>query len=402
MAEIHLICSMRRIYSDIIFKGNHEFIERGLLILDDEQRVIALLKPEHPDYSIEDAEYFEGAISPGFINTHCHLELSHLHEQLDEAQGLDNFVEDLMHKRNSTENERNNSMKKADEQMYSSGIVAIGDISNGNSSFQIKAQSNINYHTFIERFGLSADVAARSYRDGIALLEELKSLELSGNLVPHAPYSVSESLLKMIVQHCYESNSLMSIHHQESASEMELFKNRSGEMIERFARMNINMDDFVNRPKSSAEWLNKHIFKDQRIMLVHNVFSKIEDVEFIQASTKNAFWCICAKANWYISRRLPDLKMLMNMNCTLTLGTDSLASNTSLDMLDEMRTIQTQTPEIKLNTLISWACKNGADALGLEKNLGSFELYKKPGIIHISNVDTNSLLILPKSHSRVL
>lgn len=370
--------------------------------MDENQRVVALIGPEHPDYTINDAVYFKGAISPGFINTHCHLELSHLHEQINEAQGLDNFVEQLMVQRTASEPERIAAMQKADKHMYSTGVVAVGDISNGRSSFQLKAQSPLTYHTFIERFGLSADVAARSYQAGSALLEELKSLNLSGNLVPHAPYSVSEKLMKMLVQHCLDSNSVMSIHHQESASEMELFEHRSGEMTERFGRMNIAMDDFANRPKSSAEWLSKQISKNQRLMLVHNVFSRKEDVAWIQSTTEHAFWCICAKANWFISRRLPNLSMLMDLNCKMTIGTDSLASNTSLDMLDEMRLIQLNNPDIKLNTLISWACENGAHALGLDSMLGSFKRGMKPGIVHISDVDTNSLLILPKSQSRAL
>ena len=393
---------MQRIYTDILFTGNTEPIRQGMLVLDDSQRIISVLQPENVEYNLADARYFPGALSPGFVNTHCHLELSHLRGAMDEGLGLDNFVESLMQKRNSDEQARIKAMENADNRMFASGIVAVGDISNGSSSFSLKALSHIHYHTFIERFGLSADVAESTYNAGLVLLEALKNLEIPGNLVPHSPYSVSQKLLDLIVKHCFESNQLLSIHHQESASEMELFENQSGKMIERFERMKINRTDFSNRPKSSAEWLANSIEQDQAIMLVHNTFSQKSDIEFIHNKTRNAFWCLCPNANWFISRKLPNIKMLQDNNCCITLGTDSLASNSGLDMIDEMRTIQKHQPETSLSELFKWATFNGAKALDILSEFGSFETRKKPGIVHIENVDTINMLILPKTTSRIL
>lgn len=393
---------MQRIFTDLLFTGNSEAIQQGMLIMDDSQRIIAVLHPQNTEYNVIDAQYFPGALSPGFINTHCHLELSHLLGSMDEGLGLDNFVENLMLKRDSDDRTRFDAMEKADKRMHSSGIVAVGDISNGNSSFQIKAASKIHYHTFIERFGLSADIASTSFNAGLSLLEELENLDMIGNLVPHSPYSVSQKLLELIVNHCAEANQVLSIHHQESASEMELFANRSGKMIERFERMNINKDDFLNRPKSSSLWLANTIQINQAIILVHNTFSQQSDIDNIQNKTQNSFWALCPNANWYISRKLPNIDLLRENNCCITLGTDSLASNSALDMMDEMRTIQKHQPNIPLNELFTWATFNGAKALNIISEFGSFESTKKPGIVHIENVDTINYLILPETTSRLL
>jgi len=393
---------MQRIYTDLLFTGNTEPIRQGMLVLTESQRIIEVLNPESIDYNLADAHYYPGALSPGFVNTHCHLELSHLLGALVEGLGLDNFVESLMQKRNSDEKARLDAIQLADKQMFESGIVAVGDISNGNASFHTKASSSIQYHTFIERFGLSADVAESTFEAGLVLLKELESHEKSGNIVPHSPYSVSQKLLNLIVKHCFESNKLLSIHHQESASEMELFQSQSGEMLERFQRMNIDSSDISMRPRSSAEWIAKSINKDQAIMLVHNTFSRPVDIDFIHNKTQNAFWCICPNANWFISKKLPEISMMLDKNCCITLGTDSLASNTSLNMLDEMRTIQKHQPKIKLSEMIQWATINGAKALNIHSEFGSFEPSKKPGIVHIENVDTINMLILPNTSSRII
>lgn len=95
------------------------------------------------------------------------------------------------------------------------------------------------------------------------------------------------------------------------------------------------------------------------------------------------FFCLCINANQYIENALPPIEMLRKNNCTIVLGTDSLASNWSLNILDEIKTIKQNFPAIALEEMLQWATINGAKALQMENDLGSFEKGKKPGVVLI-------------------
>ena len=103
--------------------------------------------------------------------------------------------------------------------------------------------------------------------------------------------------------------------------------------------------------------------------MVHNTFSKEEDI------TDN-YYCTCPKANLYIENSLSDYSIFDTDK--FCVGTDSLASNNSLSILEELKVIQ-ENSDFDLNTLFKIACKNGADALGFS-DLGTFEKGKKPGL----------------------
>lgn len=393
---------MRLLYSDMLLPLDQAPIKNGLLVVSETGKILDVVHPQSENYSLNDAQYFKGALVPGFVNAHCHLELSHLKNKVSQHTQLDGFVEELMSLKSASQEEIVSSMLEAEEELFTKGCVAVGDISNGNSSFQLKLKSKIKFHTFIERFGLSADISSTSFDSGIALLNVLKELNLQGSLSPHAPYSVSDKLINKIIKHCNDNQFIMSIHHQESESEAELFVSGRGPMLERFQRMGISTVGFEAKGKSSAAWLADKIHENQKIMLVHNTASNKKDVQTILAKTKNAYFCLCPKANLFISNRLPDLRMLLEEKCELLIGTDSLASNDSLDILDELRTLQSAFPFIDSSDLFRWASFNGAKALGMENNLGSFSIGKTPGIVHISNFNHKKMLILPESEARLV
>jgi cytosine/adenosine deaminase-related metal-dependent hydrolase len=140
--------------------------------------------------------------------------------------------------------------------------------------------------------------------------------------------------------------------------------------------------------------------KEQRLLLVHNTFSESTDIKMAEHFFSNVFWCLCPNANLYIENKLPDIDLFRAMKSKITLGTDSLASNHQLSILNEIYTIQRHFEEIPLTELIQWGTLNGAELLGLENVLGSFERAKKPGVVHIDNIDLHTLKLtkLSKSH----
>ena len=97
------------------------------------------------------------------------------------------------------------------------------------------------------------------------------------------------------------------------------------------------------------------------------------------------FYCLCINANLYIENELPNINLFVENNCNIVLGTDSYASNFSLNIFDEIKTIQKYFPQIPLEKILQWATFNGAKALGVEDKFGSLHLGKKPGIVLVKN-----------------
>ena len=121
---------------------------------------------------------------------------------------------------------------------------------------------------------------------------------------------------------------------------------------------------------------------------MHNTFTEKKDVLWAQNYADNIFWCFCPNANEYIEGKQPDYSLFKDERCTV--GTDSLASNWSLSILDELKTITTRDSSIPVTTLIKWATFNGAQFLGFEK-LGSIEKEKTPGLNLITNIVSQKL-----------
>jgi cytosine/adenosine deaminase-related metal-dependent hydrolase len=112
----------------------------------------------------------------------------------------------------------------------------------------------------------------------------------------------------------------------------------------------------------------------------------------------NTFWCLCPNANQYIEQTMPPIELLRTGGANIIIGTDSYASNWSLNILDELKTIQKYNAQIPLVEMLGWATINGARALQMDKHLGSFEVAKKPGVVIIENVEGEN--ILKNSNSR--
>ena len=388
---------MRIIQASYILPLNAAPIKNGYLYIEDDGTVIHV-NDVAPITNQFEVEFYEGIVCPGFVNTHCHLELSHMKGLVPEGSGLPKFVSQIPKLRQTSKVDKLKSIKEADQNMYKSGIVAVGDISNTTESLSVKKNSAMRYHSFVELFGLDKNKAADLLREGLKTVEEYRSFNLSASLVPHAPYSLSPQLLKKIYSN--SNGQLLTIHHQETASEKELFQNSKGDLAELFIVKGLDLSPQLESGQNSAQYaLLPYLAKKQKLLLVHNTFSDSADIEEIETHFTLAYWCTCPKANWYIEKQLPNYNLWREKNLKITIGTDSLASNDSLCVLEEIKMIQKNFPHITTNELLVWACKNGAEFFNYEK-LGSFKSGCKPGVLLIKDVD--GLKLTEKSRVTVL
>ncbi len=376
---------MKLISADFIYPITSNPIKNGVVGIDDSGKISALLNPEKDDIDWGKVEQYQGIICPGFINTHCHLELSYLKGAIEEKKLLTGFIKDIVSIReNYSETERIKAIEEADKEMMNNGIVAVGDISNGNSTFKLKEKSSIHYQTFIEVFGTSTNIAQKAIENALELKKEYPTKHVS--IVPHAPYSMSPTLVKKLTELKEET---ITIHNQETASENEMFETGEGDLLKIMQHFAPEMNQYKASNKSSLQSYLPNYFNSKKILLVHNTFTKHDDIAFANESPNDIFWCFCPNANLYIENKLPDYNLFLNEKCTI--GTDSLASNWSLSVLDELKAIHKNNSFIGLEKLLKWATLNGAEFLGFDDELGSLEIGKSPGLNLISNIENNQL-----------
>lgn len=395
---------MRKLSAHYIYPINTPPIKNGILIIDDENKIRDLIDPKNSNIdSIEDLEFYNGVIVPGFINTHCHLELSYLKNIFPEKLKLAGFINNINKNRNKGIENAELSIKNALMEIKKSGTVAVGDISNSNLTFPFKIKSSIYFHTFIECFGINPDEANNRFNNTVKLYDELQRNNLKGSIVPHAPYSLSKKLLNLIYEfNQANENSIVSIHNQESEEENKLFKSKEGEILDALVKLGLSKDFFTKTGKSSLESIINFIPKTNKTILVHNTFSSKDDIQIAEKYFENLFWCICPNSNLYIENTMPDLNMLNKFCKNITIGTDSLASNHELSILKELITISENFPEISFEESISWATINGSNALNIQESFGSFEIGKKPGVNLIQNFDFEKMSVSKNSDIKVL
>lgn len=362
--------------ADWIFPISTPPIKDGVLAVDNFNTIVQVLSAEAAKSISTHVKNHKGAIVPGFINTHCHLELSAMLGVAPKHTGLVKFVETVITKRNQDVKEIDVAMLAADAEMHQNGIVAVGDISNNLSSKKTKLQSDIHYHTFIETIGFDPAKAEELLKKAVALRDEF--LPLKASVIPHAPYSVSAELMELLSEYAIKNNDLLSIHNQESSAESLFFEHKQGDFLPFFDFLGIDISHFEATGKSSLQTFIS-AFATQKMLLVHNTLSSRADVKYAQQTNPNLYWCLCPLANLYIENRLPDVQMLMEQGVKITLGTDSLASNEQLNILAEMQTLQMH-KGIPFEKLLTWATKNGAEFLNLDAQFGSIEVGKKPGL----------------------
>lgn len=371
---------MRKFSADYIYPISSDPIKNGVVVTDDDGTILSVDQPGVHDAT--EVQQLKGIIVPGFVNTHCHLELSHMIGQVDTGTKLIPFIKNVVAYREFPMEEILEAIEKADQYMQEQGIVAVGDISNKLDTAAQKDKSNIRYYTFVEMFDFLQESATEQFTAQYREVYEGQSTA-HGNqksYVPHAPYSVSKNLFSIINDRNANSGITVSIHNQETPPENELFLSKTGDFIDFYKDFKFPLDHFQATGQTAIHYAIENMNPKCRTLFVHNTLTTAADIEFAHQWSDQVYWATCANANLYIENRLPNYKAFIDQKAKMTIGTDSLTSNWQLSVLEEMKTIARYQSYVDLDTLLKWATLNGAEALGFEKDLGSIEKGKKPGL----------------------
>ena len=380
-----------------------EPIRNGFVEMDEDGTV--LRTGVCPDPAAE-ACFLDGALVPGFVNAHCHIELSNMWKLLPKGTGMAGFIDGINALRDTkTREEKIADIRHWMDRLWEQGVSAMADISNGDNSFAVKAASPLYTRTFLEVFGIEPEDC-----DGV--IEEVRALHaraleygLDAAPTPHSCYTMSPELVTAASAEGLRSG-FLSFHSEESPQEEQMMLDGTGEMADNRRKYGMTLPPPTGT--SSLEYFIDRLLRvhpapfDEHILLVHEVCMTQAGIDAVLRVMNHPFIALCPMSNLYIHKQLPPVRLLRDCGIPLTVGTDSLSSNDDLCMVTELFCLQQNFPEIPLGELLTWACLNGARFLAKEDRFGSLEPGKKPGLVHISHLSPDGRLTTGSQSRRVL
>lgn len=346
------------------------------------------------------------ALVPGFVNAHCHIELSHLYRKFRKGTGMAGFIDQINELRDWAGREVKMQLTKQwMDKLWADGVSAMADISNDDSSFEVKKNHKLYTRTFLEVFGSEPEMCEGVMKDVSELQEKADQTGIDAAPTPHSCYTMSPELLSASAAKGLESGYL-SYHSQESQEEEDLLISGSGAMYENRKRSGMSTPPVTG--ESSLKYFLDRLAAvkqppyDEHILLVHNVCLKQSDIDALKKVMNNPYFAICPLSNIFIHNALPPIALMRENGLDIALGTDSLSSNDDLDMMKELVCLHTNFPEVPMQELLVWASLNGARFLGKENELGTLTPGKHPGVVAITDIDQDGCITENSRSTRLI
>ena len=395
---------MKRIASKYLYRLNDTTpLVNGFVELEDDGTVIRTGVCDDP---ASEENFLDGAVVPGFVNAHSHIELSSLWKKFRKGTGMAGFIDQINALRDSAPlEERLADIQRWMDTLWQRGVSAMADISNCDESFAIKAASPMYTRTFLEVFGTEPEDCDAVISSVLALRQKALDCGLDAAPTPHACYTMSPELLTAASAEGLRSG-FLSFHSEETPEEEEMLKSGSGTMWENRIRSGMSVPPVTG--KSSLLYFLDRLRKahpapfDEHILLVHEVCLDQEGIDAVKAELRHPYFALCPLSNLFIHDALPPVGLMRRNGLKLTVGTDSLSSNDDLDIVAELFCLQENFPEVPLGELLTWACRNGAEFLGKEDIYGTIEPGKRPGLVLVDHLGTDGRLTTASSSYRIV
>ena len=348
--------------------------------------------------------FYDGALAPGFVNAHCHVELSYLKGQFRKGTGMAGFIDQINEMRdNKSMEEKVQDLTAAMDSLWEQGVVAMADISNCADSFAVKARHPMYTRTFLEVFGTEPE-DCDAVMEGVRKLKEVADgYGIDAAPTPHACYTMSPELVTAVSVEGLKSG-FLSFHSEETEEEEEMLRYGSGKMWENRKKAGMSVPPVTG--KSSLLYFIDRLLAgrpapfDEHILLVHECCLDQEGVDAVKAVMNHPFVAVCPLSNLFIHNALPPIDLMRRNGLKVCVGTDSLSSNDDLNIVDELYCLQRNFPEVPLGELLTWASRNGAEFLA-KPEFGTLEPGKRPGLVFIDNLDADGRLTAASKSRRL-
>lgn len=322
-------------------------------------------------------------VMPGLINPHAHLELSGLKGKIEKGLPFTEWIRCLTNETLSfTEEDYTSSINRGIDELISSGITAVGDISRTGLSFSLLEKRGLRGTVFLEVLGFDPAIERERMAE---VKERILSTDLKGKIKPgispHAPYSVSPFLFKESYQTALEEDMPVAVHCSETEEELEFIEKGQGHIKNMLLDFGVWDSGWTAPRLSPVAYLHK-IGVLKGIIAIHLNLLRNGDLELLHKNEVGVVSCQGTN-RWFQREKICPIDLLMQRGINVALGTDSLASNDSLNLFFEMRLAKKYFPKISYQELIEMVTIRGARVLGIDKTTGSIEAGKAADIIAI-------------------
>ena len=393
---------MRRIAAKYVYPlMSTEPVVNGFVEVEDDGTVIRTGVCADP---AAEPVFYDGAVVPGFVNAHCHVELSSMKGLFRKGTGMAGFIDQINELRDTkSPEEKVRDLTEAMDSLWGQGVVAMADISNCDVSFAVKARHPMYTRTFLEVFGTEPEDCG-AVMDGVLMLKEIADgFGLDAAPTPHACYTMSPELVTAVSAEGLKSG-FLSFHSEETQEEEEMLKYGSGKMWENRVKAGMSVPPVTG--KSSLLYFIDRLLKghpapfDEHILLVHECCMDQEGIDAVKAVMNHPFVAVCPLSNLFIHNALPPIDLMRRNGLKVCVGTDSLSSNDDLNIVDELFCLQRNFPEVPFGELLTWASRNGAEFLA-KPEFGTLETGKRPGLVLIDNLDADGRLTAASKSRRL-
>ena len=314
-------------------------------------------------------------ILPGLVNAHAHLELPSLCNRLTRFDSFTDWLSQLIAKRRAwSHKEVESSIMKGVALSLSSGTTMVGDISSSGSTRNTTCGSLLRRVIFEESISFSPERADENISEIQRTLSEEKTgdLDLQG-ISPHAPYSVSEKLYRGLADLAQRRNLPLATHAAETEAEIQFLQAGTGPFRDFLQDMGIFPSAWNPPGLLPIPYLHSLGISGRHCLLIHCNYLDRESIDLIVHSGSNIVYC--PRSHAFFDHPKHPVRQLLDAGVNVALGTDSLASNTTLSMLDEMRFLYRKRKDLKSEEILQAATLNGARALNSDDSIGVL----KPG-----------------------
>jgi 5-methylthioadenosine/S-adenosylhomocysteine deaminase len=368
-------------------------VRNGRLVVEN-GRITSVLGPgESP------AVRFPGcAIIPGFVNAHCHLELTILRGFLDDLHFSDWIprLTDAKYKILSRDDMLVSAQLGALE-MLRAGVTCVGEVMDLGTSWQAMREFGLQGVAYQEVFGPAPEQVSPAVEDLKRKVDNYRKDEtetLRVGVSPHAPYTVSRNLYQAVNEYAGRERLRLTTHIAESRDEGMFVRWGGGVFAERWAERGIPVEPPGCSPLA---YIDRVGLLRPETLLVHAV--DVEDGDLQLLREKHPALVHCPKSNGKLAHGIARIAELRDTGITIGLGTDSVASNNVVDMFEEMRSavfqqraLTQKLDSLDAQTVFRMATLGGAECLGLGEYLGSLDPGKRADFVV---VDLNDPAVQP-------
>jgi cytosine/adenosine deaminase-related metal-dependent hydrolase len=379
---------MRAIHADAVVTGDAEVLRDAAVVVDGAGVVVELgpaaeVLPRHVGLT---PERVRGVLLPGLVNAHTHLELSGLRGQVPGGAGFVPWVEQLIGMRAEAPPEDDDAaVEQAVAELDAFGTVAVGEVSNSLSAVRPLARRGFVGRVFHEVFGIERGPLEQRVADLPRVLEERVGAWPTADLVytptPHTLYTTHPTVVRRLAREARERGSRISLHLAEHAAERRFLEHGDGPIPGWYeSRLKLRRDLLEWPGKSPVALADDLGALGPHVIGVHLTDARPEELELV--ARRGAPVVFCPRSNLFIETRLPPLLAARAAGLLPGLGTDSLASNASLDVLAEARALADRFATVPARDLLRMATWEGARALGRD-DVGRVARGARPGLFAI-------------------